>query len=93
MLSLTLALSDSRKAGAIVTLQERRRRQPAGRHHKGAQARSPEMCGEDPHPFVPVHCFGPRDPHLGVPTCTPGVGHWGGGQILASYPSLICLAA
>lgn len=92
MLSLTLAFNDSRKAGAIVTLQGRRRRQTAGRHLKGARAQFSQVWG-DPLPLVLVQCSGPRGPHLGIPTFTPGAGHGGGNQIPASYPSLICLAA
>lgn len=84
MLSLTLAFSDSRKAGAMVTLQGRKWRQPAGRHLGGVRGGAqpgPLRYGGDSLPLVLVQCSGPRDPHLGVPTVIPGAGHWGGGQI------------
>lgn len=80
MLSLTLAFSDSRKAGAMVTLQGRRWREPAGKHLRGPQAWSSRVCVR-PLPLVLVQCSGPRDPHLGIPTFTIGAGHWAGGHI------------
>lgn len=51
MLSLTLAFNDSRKAGAIVTLQGRRWRQPGGRHHRGPKP-GPLRCGGTPSPLL-----------------------------------------
>lgn len=92
MLSLTLAFNDSRKAGAIVTLQGK-----GGGSLLAGISRGPRLCSlkyvGDPLPLFLVQSSGRRDPHLGIPTFTPGAGHWGGNQIPASYPSLICLAA